>query len=77
MHYSLLLLIVAIFIVISSPTNTITTSSRSATLVKRVSVKDPQLCPDDDVVLCCEGDLPDNFPKGPIPNCKESMYFFK
>ena len=52
MYYSLLLLIVAISIVISSPTNTVETSSRSVTLDKR---RVPRICRGQHP-LCCTGD---------------------
>jgi hypothetical protein len=52
MHYYLLLLTVAVSIVNSSPANTITTSSRSAALVKRQA---NPFCELPNTSVCCTG----------------------
>jgi hypothetical protein len=81
MHYSLLLLIVVVSVVISSPMNTIITSSRSPTLIKRQADK---FCEEGQNSLCCTGPVredPMGLPYGQtgisgVSGCKRGMYFF-
>jgi hypothetical protein len=71
MHYSLLLLIVAVSIVVSNPVKTTTTSSRSVALVKRQPVTN--YCPEGWHTLCCAGHT-DLIPYE-IEGCRAGMYF--
>ena len=76
MYYFLLLLTVA-SIVISSPMNTVITYSKRADLDEGERVKALDYCHHpDDMALCYEGTRADDLPKKPVPNCKQSMFFY-